>query len=83
MSVALMGVNIAYAESLLQEVSRIQLPGVESRIDRLSAEMSSKRLFVAGLFRKSWKWCVWLIAHRPNPESYLAGSSSASPWRAP
>jgi hypothetical protein len=51
-SVALIGVNVAHAESLLQEVSRIQLPGVESRIDHLSAEMSSKRLFVAALFGK-------------------------------
>ena len=46
---ALVASKIASAEPLLQEVERIELPGVKGRIDHMVIDIIGKRLFVAAL----------------------------------
>ena len=47
--VALGASKFASAEPLLQEVERIELPGVKGRIDHMVIDIIGKRLFVAAL----------------------------------
>lgn len=47
--VASVASKIACAEPLLQEIERIELPGVKGRIDHMVVDIIGKRMFVAAL----------------------------------
>jgi hypothetical protein len=47
--VALVISKVGFAEPLLQEIERIELPGVKGRIDHMAVDIISQRMFVAAL----------------------------------
>ena len=68
--VALVASNVASAAPLLQEIERIELPGVKGRIDHMVVDIVGERMFVAALANNTVE--VINLAHRRVIKS-LAG----------